>query len=520
MNMFPYIRSEGYFNRDYDAKDDTLKKYFIVQIPMNLYKDNIDSLPDAAGKVTFGNANSLMVRVCVVRSRRKDQADQVQMSLTSLDDSAFVEFRKALHTGDYLVILKHKERLMYDCFGIKGTDAIKGRYSLNDLNNKFYKLVTNTKVDINSSLQQESRNDYSQVVFNVPDIFNDSFSTRYIISLLTKPFVILTGNSGTGKTRIAKHFAQYLEKKVDGRKNWLIVPVGADWTDNTKLLGFYNPLEKKYVSTSTLEFILMAEKNPAVPFFLILDEMNLSHVERYFSDFLSAMESDEEIPLYKIPKNTTEDVAGGEIIPEKIRIPKNLFVTGTVNIDETTYMFSPKVLDRSNVVEFKPEKADILELMISPSGNEKIIVANDGSAEGFVALAADIKNGKCCVEEDRLILVRSFLESIYADLEKSGFEFAYRTVKEIRQYLAVSFELKKDEFSITRAMDEQLVQKILPKIYGDRKQIGELLESLEEKCKEGIGIREEGTTETLMLSLKKIEQMKVRLDKYQYASFM
>ena len=85
--------------------------------------------------------------------------------------------------------------------------------------------------------------------------------------------------------------------------------------------------------------------------------------------------------------------------------------------------------------------------MISPSGNEKIIVANDGFAEGFVALAADIKNGECGVEEGRLLLVQSFLERIYEDLEKSGFEFAYRTVKEIRQYLAVSFELKKDEFN-------------------------------------------------------------------------
>lgn len=89
--------------------------------------------------------------------------------------------------------------------------------------------------------------------------------------------------------------------------------------------------------------------------------MNLSHVERYFSDFLSAMESDEEIPLYKKPFHKENGEECEDVIPEKLRLPKNLFVTGTVNIDETTYMFSPKVLDRSNVVEFNPQKTDVVK---------------------------------------------------------------------------------------------------------------------------------------------------------------
>lgn len=220
----------------------------------------------------------------------------------------------------------------------------------------------------------------------MPDGIDASFAQRYINSLIAKPFVILTGNSGTGKTRIAKQFSQYLERIIDGKRNWLIVPVGADWTDNTKMLGFYNPLEKKYVSTPTLDFILDACKNPGVPYFLILDEMNLSHVERYFSDFLSAMESDEEIPLYKISKDGDSDEELDVVIPESIRLPKNLFVTGTVNIDETTYMFSPKVLDRSNVVEFKPEKDDVLAIMTGASDVRNIAPADFGIAEGFTRL--------------------------------------------------------------------------------------------------------------------------------------
>lgn len=350
----------------------------------------------------------------------------------------------------------------------------------------------------------------------LPNCFDSDFAQRYISSLIAKPFVILTGNSGTGKTRIAKQISQYLEKDVDGKRNWLIVPVGADWTDNTKMLGFYNPLEERYVSTPTLDFILQASENVSIPHFLILDEMNLSHVERYFSDFLSAMESDEEIPLYKKPVQVGNTEDSEEVIPEKIRLPKNLFVTGTVNIDETTYMFSPKVLDRSNVVEFKPEKDDVLKLMTGATDVNKVEAADFGVAEGFTVLASEIRKGVCNVDADELDKVKLFLDGIYDELQESGFEFAYRTVKEIRQYFAAAYELQKDEFNLTRTMDEQIVQKILPKIYGDRKQIGELLDTLEEKCKNGI----EDSSEEMTLSLKKIEQMKKRLDKYQYASFM
>ena len=120
------------------------------------------------------------------------------------------------------------------------------------------------------------------------------------------------------------------------------------------------------------------------------------------------------------------------------------------------------------------------------------------------------------MEQNTLEQVKDFLDSIYEILQESGFEFAYRTVKEIRQYFAAACELQKEDFNPTRTMDEQIVQKILPKIYGDRKQIGELLNTLEEKCQSGIG----EDSEEMTLSLKKIEQMKKRLDKYQYASFM
>lgn len=149
MNMFPYLMADGYFKCNYDDRDEQLKKYFITQIPLYIYKDNISYL--SAGEesgIVFDGNESRCVRASIVRSRRKEQADQVQLSLTTIDDQDFVTFRKKLHTGDYLVLLKHKEKLFYDCIGIKAADEAKGEYHLSSLNNKFYKLPTNTKVDI------------------------------------------------------------------------------------------------------------------------------------------------------------------------------------------------------------------------------------------------------------------------------------------------------------------------------------------------------------------------------------
>lgn len=349
--------------------------------------------------------------------------------------------------------------------------------------------------------------------FSIIYFSNSKLSTRYILSLLAKPFVILSGNSGTGKTRIALRFSKYLEKQTDtGINNTLLIPVGADWTDNTKILGYFNPLANEgkgeYVKSEILTFLELANENPSIPFFLILDEMNLSHVERYFSDFLSAMESGKPILLYKKPENCECAV------PEKIMLPENLFVTGTVNIDETTYMFSPKVLDRANVIEFKPEMDDILENLVSDSSSDKEETAEPGVAEGFMELANKIRRG---IVPDKLKTelekAKPVLKSIYEILEKSGFEFAYRTAKEIRLYAAASYETCEDksQFNINPVIDQQIVQKILPKIHGNKKQIGSMLVELKTELE---------NNEDFELSQAKVSSMIDKLEKYQYASFI
>ncbi len=346
--------------------------------------------------------------------------------------------------------------------------------------------------------------------FKISDFTNNDLYRNYINSLLAKPFVIITGNSGTGKTRIATRFAEYLGRVDQNNKNnYLIVPVGADWTDNTKILGYYNPLANngtgKYEKTEIVKLIELAAKNPKIPYFLILDEMNLSHVERYFSDFLSKMElvdySNQEKKVYfNIPGL------------DALEFPKNLFITGTVNIDETTYMFSPKVLDRANVIEFKPEMRDVIDNLITQSEKNSAISAKSGVAEGFLKLANQVRSGSI-PEEIKSVLfeMQAILESCYIELEKYGFEFAYRIIKEIRLFtIATYFTAEEKKTNAIEIADIQILQKILPKIHGNRKQIGDLLEQL------GKLFADKG----LKNSLKKINQMKEKLSRFQYASFI
>ncbi len=120
------------------------------------------------------------------------------------------------------------------------------------------------------------------------------------------------------------------------------------------------PAEYVKPDSGIVDLIIRANLNPKLPYFLVLDEMNLSLVERYFADFLSAMESDEDIHLYA--DGTTENG-----VPAKIKLPKNLFIIGTVNIDETTNMFSPKVLDRANTIEFRINKNEMDRFLASAS---------------------------------------------------------------------------------------------------------------------------------------------------------
>lgn len=342
-----------------------------------------------------------------------------------------------------------------------------------------------------------------------------SMVARYIASLLTKRFVILTGLSGSGKTKLAHAFASWLSKTQD---QYRLVAVGADWTSNENVLGFQDALQstvyRKPVS-GALDLILLAEKDPAHPYFLILDEMNLSHVERYFADILSAIESGQEIALHSADERLGS-FAGDQLpVPAKIRLPDNLFVVGTVNIDETTYMFSPKVLDRANVIEFRATAEDIASFLDAPGKVDMDTLAGKGAEFGqaFVDAAQlrrsltdlpEIFNGTAAAAD-----LKQRLTVLFGELAPIGAEFGFRTAFEISNFFYHHAVLTGNGWQFNDALDAQIIQKLMPKLHGSDRKLRPTLTKLKSFCE----------TYQLSLSLTKVDRMLERLAQDGFTSF-
>ena len=323
--------------------------------------------------------------------------------------------------------------------------------------------------------------------------FDKETIENYLLSLKVKPFVILTGNSGTGKTKLSQLFAKYLNDK----DNYKIIPVGANWTENRHILGYFNIIKNEPQYTPAYYLIKRSQDN-TYPHFLILDEMNLSHVERYFADFLSAIESNENIPMQG--KNELE-------------IPNNLSIIGTVNLDETTYMFSPKVLDRANTIEFKTY----------PANNYMTNKFDDEAPQGDVEYLEDILSDQELQEMPIQDLEKIFdndefwselsneIFKFQEILKEANFDFGFRVINEITRFMAVAYKYENKPENWTnwkRYFDAQIKQKMLPKIHGSQKLIGETLDKLLEAC------------EDYPTSKAKIIEMQNVLDKQRYVSFI
>lgn len=327
-------------------------------------------------------------------------------------------------------------------------------------------------------LETEEKNN---AVFNINTLKTDlnraglsiteKLISRFIISLLTKPFVILTGLSGSGKTKLAQAFAKWIS---DDENQYCILPVGADWTNREPLLGFPNSLKnEEYVKpeNNVLDLIIAANKSPEKPYFLILDEMNLSHVERYFADFLSVMESNSTIQLHSGEKNWNE-------VPNQLILPANLFVIGTVNIDETTYMFSPKVLDRANVIEFRITSVEMEEFLSDNKTLDLSSITGLGSATSiqFLEIA---KNKNIQPSDSKQVIVA--LNIFFKELKKVGAEFGYRSASEILRFASIVNKTNAG-WSVNEIIDVAILQKLLPKVHGSRRKLEPVLKTLAELC--------------------------------------
>jgi len=379
---------------------------------------------------------------------------------------------------------RYGSSLVFDTYNI---DPTKPNFGLDLVNvNEDLIRLTNYYNSLNLSSTMVKK-DEEKVPFNYEQFIKDlekanlSFSgshvQRLIGSLCTKPFVILTGLSGSGKTKLAQAFAHWLCK--DKKAQVCILPVGADWTNREPLLGFPNALEKQnyiFPDNGALSLILQAAKNPSQPYFLILDEMNLSHVERYFADFLSAMESGADICLH--PGEADWESNHGLKVPPSISLPPNLFIIGTVNIDETTYMFSPKVLDRANVIEFRVSKEEMDKYFKSANSGVRLDNLDMGGAlmgSDFVEIA---KNS-IPIREDKA--VSKELLSFFDVLKNVGAEFGYRSAAEIIRFVAIIKKMFPD-WTNDKIIDVVVMQKMLTKLHGSRRKLEEPLEALGELC--------------------------------------
>lgn len=388
-------------------------------------------------------------------------------------------------------------------------------------------------------------------------------SNRLICALGAKPFVILAGGTGTGKTKCAIELARKicLKNPEGGPSDYEVVAVGADWTDTRPLLGYENILGEKptYTVPKALDLIIRASRNPDRPFFLILDEMNLSHVERYFSDFLSIMESkkvDTEASTIKLHANkdgmpSTDGNVGGKV-EQRIQWPDNLFVIGTVNIDETTHMFSPKVLDRAHVIEFKPTRAEVeggLNEGWSMTQEDKKKKDSErekqsGSWAGplwhhlFILKRADVisESIKLFDIKEKVVIKQRIMRA-WELLSKTRFSFSHRTAQEVADFVFISRYLCGQNIdklgqapNITELIDLAFLQKVLPKINGSTETLSVrieddfekdatqsslldcLIQEFDEKSESGLG--------RLSHCIAKLEEMKVTLEREHFVSFI
>ncbi len=323
----------------------------------------------------------------------------------------------------------------------------------------------------------------------------------YLTALRTKPFMLLAGISGTGKSRIVRKLAQATSTQQyandsnrwnDNRpENFELIQVKPNWHNSMDVVGFYSNISKKYEFTPFVEFIVKAWQHTDTPYFLCLDEMNLAPVEEYFAEFLSAIESrstDSEgnyitDPIIKPFKDFGETVGKnmlkhlfGEADPidknplavqfyEKgLTLPPNLMVMGTVNMDETTFSFSRKVLDRAMSVEMN--EVDYDKFLSGETEAFPLLTDFNALLVNRPQKASEVKDD---IDSTKVV---EYLKNVNALLEDTPFKLGYRAANEAMLYVAANKELAGEKFSLPTALDEFTLMKILSRIEGDDQRLG------------------------------------------------
>lgn len=377
-------------------------------------------------------------------------------------------------------------------------------------------LKFNPPVEVNST-------DYKwPFIFNFPsntihyskNMNNMSKLNTYLSALRTKPFMLLAGISGTGKSRIVRKLAQASttqkyenteDRWKDNRpKNFELIQVKPNWHNSMDVVGYYSNVAKRYEFPPFIDFIVKAWQDLETPYFLCLDEMNLAPVEQYFAEFLSAIESrtfdadgnyvtdpiikpfkkfgEKEgkamlVQLFGVPDPIDKSPLAVQFYEKGITLPKNLLVMGTVNMDETTFSFSRKVLDRAmsvvmNEVDYEgffngDTENDVAEM---DDATRKLLI--DRPIRGLDA------------EDNEADTVKEYLTKINEKLNDTPFKLGYRAANEALLYVSAAHKFN-PEADIHAALDEFTMMKILSRIEGDKRSIGNLLNDLKEVITSG-----------------------------------
>lgn len=322
--------------------------------------------------------------------------------------------------------------------------------------------------------------------------FDDETISNYHVCLKTRPFVILAGLSGTGKSKLSQLYAEALGHTVKNGR-YRRVAVRPSWNDDRYLLGYLNSITGEYVSEPALDFIIQAEQDRENLYFFCLDEMNLAHVEYYFSQFLSALEeedtADRRIPLFSQSLARSLKRQGKEVDYEReVIVPPNLLFTGTINVDETTQPLSDKVIDRANTLEFfEVDLENVPARRPTPSG---------------MTISAPLWHKYRATEPDAQY--RQQIVEIGKILNKAGLGLGYRVLREIELYLANSHGLLDSDV----ALDLQIKQRILPRVRGTLT-IRDTLRTLTAFMKQN----------RLPRAAARLEEMESRLNRDGYTSF-
>lgn len=360
----------------------------------------------------------------------------------------------------------------------------------------------------------------------------------YITAIKSKPFLLLAGISGTGKSRIVRELARACweegtdDYKAQKPKNFQMVQVKPNWHDSSDLIGYVSRVSGKaeFVAGEFLKFVAKAWEDTETPYFLCLDEMNLAPVEQYFAEYLSVIESrkshdDGTVTTDPILEKSAEDwyrVLTSELtnddnvrsrfLEEGICIPQNLIVVGTVNMDETTFSFSRKVLDRAMTIEMN--EVDLHGGLTER--NEQIGKLGKAELIGYAVEGVDVY----AANKDVCETVLTFLDTINNVLEGTPFKVAYRTRNEYLLYVVNNLPYKKGEkgeelpqgYVVARALDEITSMKVLSRIEGDDTKVSDkFLDSLSKAIGEGLKAVSGDENTVKSISLVKLKEMKDKL---------